>query len=210
MKPTHTLPIEYEQSGVLDLTKDKRLMIGVNLLSIVVLFISESLFSRLAMILRRIDSSITIYRGLTPFLGFILVVILAIVVHEIIHGFSFWLFTGGKPKFGFKGLYAYAAAPDWYLPRREYVFTALAPLVLITLVGVLMIPVVSDRLLPFLLILVVINFAGSVGDATIVLWILRKPDMVYINDFGDGVIVFEPAVTSGGAPHGGSERTEEI
>ena len=60
-----------------------------------------------------------------------------IVLHEGLHGLFFWLFTREKPKFAFKGFYAYAAMPDWYLPKKEYLITALAPLVGITLLGVL-------------------------------------------------------------------------
>lgn len=190
MKPTQSLPTNYQQCGVLDLSKDKRLMIIVNLISIVVLFVAESLLSRTAIFIRGLDSSKSIYRGAFSFLGFVLVVLLAIIVHEIIHGISFWLFTGGKPKFGFKGLYAYAAAPDWYLARREYLITALAPLVLVTFLGVLLIPIVKITLLPYLLIWIVFNFAGAAGDVTIVIWLLRKPETIYINDYGDGVKIF--------------------
>lgn len=116
--------------------------------------------------------------------------IFVVIVHEGIHGICFWRFTGGKPKFGFKGVVAYAAAPKWYLPRRQYVVVGLAPLVGITLAGTLLLPVVPQTILPFLLVVMVFNFAGSMGDVVIVGWLLGKPRTVYINDYGDGVTAY--------------------
>ena len=56
-----------------------------------------------------------------------------LVVHELIHGLFFWLFTGSAPRYGLGLSYAYAAAPDWYIPRRKYQVTGLAPVVIIGL-----------------------------------------------------------------------------
>jgi hypothetical protein len=136
------------------------------------------------------EISFTFDNILLAFLGAVLVVFLMIVVHEGIHGICFWYLTGGKPKFGFKGLYAYAAVPDWYLPRHTYFVVALAPLVVVTTVGILLMPFVALELLPFLLLWLVSNFAGSIGDVAVVIFLLRKPSTVYINDFGDGISIY--------------------
>lgn len=191
MKPTQTLPETYQLEGTMDLSKDKRLAIILNLLGVVVFLLSGGIFVRVALMMRGGNEfSVAFDNVLFALFMCVLVVILAIVVHEVLHGISFWYLTKGKPKFGIKGLYVYAAVPDWYLPRRTYFVVALAPLVVVTVVGVLLMPIVNHVLLPFLLIWMVINFSGSIGDIAIVAWLLRKPQTVYINDFGDGVSIY--------------------
>ena len=191
MKPTQTLPGTYQHKNTLDLSKDKRMAVGLNLLGLLAFLFSGGVFVRLALFLRgENEFNLTFDNVLLALLICILVVFLAVVVHEGIHGISFWCLTKGKPRFGFKGLYAYAAVPDWYLPRRTYFVIALAPLTVVTVAGVLLMPVVTQVILPFLLIWMTFNFAGSVGDIAIVIWLLRKPQTVYVNDFGDGVRIF--------------------
>jgi hypothetical protein len=194
MKPTQSLPEAYQQDSTVDLSKDRKLAINLNIIGMVVFFVSGVFFIGLALILRGEEEiSFTfdnILLALLALLGAVLVVFLMIVVHEGIHGICFWYLTGGKPKFGFKGFYAYAAVPDWYLPRRTYFVVALAPLVVVTAVGILLMPFVALELLPFLLLWLVSNFAGSIGDVAVVIFLLRKPSTVYINDFGDGISIY--------------------
>ncbi len=53
------------------------------------------------------------------------VLIVTLVLHELVHGLCFWSFTRDRPRFGWKLIYAYAAAPGWYLPRGRYLTVAL-------------------------------------------------------------------------------------
>lgn len=76
----------------------------------------------------------------------LLVVVLAVISHELIHALFFRFFTGEWAIFGFKGIYAYAAAPQWYIPRNLHIAVALAPLVILSLLGVLLIPWIAYQL----------------------------------------------------------------
>ena len=113
-----------------------------------------------------------------------------IVLHEAVHGVFFWLFTRAVPKFAFKGAYAYAAAPDWYLPKYQYLVTALAPLVLLSLVGVGLMLVVPPGGFVVLLLFLVTNASGAIGDLWVAGWLLRQPDACYANDHGDAVSLY--------------------
>jgi hypothetical protein len=115
------------------------------------------------------------------------------VLHELIHGLFFWLFTRTRPAFGFKGAYAYAAAPGWYIPRSQYIIVGLAPLVLITLGGFALLVVVPAWLIPALLFVVVMNGAGAVGDIAVVGWLLVQPRATLVHDLGDAVAIYRPA-----------------
>jgi hypothetical protein len=47
--------------------------------------------------------------------------VVAMVVHELVHGALLWWLTRARPVFGFKGWYAYAGAPGWYFGRAPWV-----------------------------------------------------------------------------------------
>ena len=82
--------------------------------------------------------------------------------------------------------------PDWYLPRREYLASALAPLVGITVLSVLGLVLLSGWADAPLVWLLVLNTSGAVGDMWIVLALLRAPAGVLGRDCGDSSELFVP------------------
>lgn len=132
--------------------------------------------------------------GIGDLLRFVLLglVLMAVVVvlHEAIHGLLFWRFTGDRPRFGFKGLYAYAAAPGWYLPRNQHLVVALAPLLLITLGGLLMIALIPTAAVLPLVLVVALNAGGAVGDLVAAIWLLRADAAALVQDTGDSMVIF--------------------
>jgi hypothetical protein len=130
--------------------------------------------------------------GIVSLIALLALTVLAMALHELAHGVFFWLFTGERPKFGLTIWYAYAGAPEWYLPRGQYLIVGLAPLVLITLGGLLL--VLSgpfDGILAALFV-IVINAAGAVGDMAVTAWVLLRSPRVLVNDTGDTFSLYEP------------------
>ncbi len=123
-------------------------------------------------------------------LGLILSIVGMLVMHELIHGAFFWLFTHERPKFALRAGYAFAAAPDWYLPKAQYVFVGLSPFALISLISLGMAAVSPPGWIVFLLMVASFNAAGALGDLIVVAWVLRQPAKVYINDQGDTFHVY--------------------
>jgi hypothetical protein len=123
-------------------------------------------------------------------LGIVVSLVGVIILHELVHGVFFWVITGQRPHFGFKGAYAFAAAPTWYIARGPYLIVGLSPLVLITIAGVLLLPVVPLEILSPLALALTFNGAGAIGDAAIVVYLLTLPPSVLINDRGDAVAVY--------------------
>ncbi len=115
-----------------------------------------------------------------------------VVAHEAVHGFCYWAFTGERPVFGPRGLYAFAGAPDWYFPRGEFVLTALAPLVVITIVGLPLFLVTPGVVMWAVLAVVALNAAGSTGDLVAIAWVLAQQPAALVNDIGDAVTVYQP------------------
>jgi hypothetical protein len=119
---------------------------------------------------------------------------LTLVLHELVHGLAIHYF-GGRAQYGviWRGLMFYATAPGYGFQRNQYLVVALAPLVVISLVGlgllVLPLPAPLAWLAAFA---AMINAAGAVGDMWIGLIVLRYPHYAVVVDEKDGMRVLLP------------------
>ena len=203
MQPTQTLPSDYALAGTIDITKDQRLLLLLNGLGLVFLIAGGYLFFMAIISLRPLVAnnpfSIVFSSSLLETLlliGAVLALTVAhVLIHEAIHGICFWWFTRSMPRFAFRWTHAYAAAPDWYLPRNRYLLTALAPLVVISLAGLLLAWVVPVSWLLALWFVLTSNAGGSVGDLWVVIWLLRQPADCLANDRGDAVSLYNRSVS---------------
>ncbi|MBO0797026.1 MAG: DUF3267 domain-containing protein [Ktedonobacteraceae bacterium] len=193
MRSVTSLPEEFEEWSTIDLKRDKSLMIVLSILSIVVFLGTGWLFFMLANWLAPafVSNSTQTFGPLEILIGLLVVSVVMLVGHEAIHGLFFWIFTGNRPVFGFHWVYAYAAAPGWYIPRVPFIIIGLAPLVLITLLGLLLLPFVSSVLVALTFVLAMtLNAGGAVGDLYVVCWLLGKRGPLLIRDYGDGMTVY--------------------
>lgn len=137
------------------------------------------------------EDIVVLFPGLFPDLvALILSMIISIVLHELVHGAFFWLFSHSRPKFGFRGGYAYAAAPGWFFPRNQYLVIGLAPFVILSLVGMILVIFVPPRLLAVILVGMIANASGSVGDLWIISLVIRKRRKIVVEDLGDGMNIY--------------------
>lgn len=119
--------------------------------------------------------------------------VLILIMHEIIHGivFAFW---GGKPHFGAKlPLALYCGARQQLFARNYYLGVGLAPLVVITLVGV-MVTVLYPGVASYLLLAFAGNFSGAAGDVVACRRIARLPVQSLIEDTEVGYTAWELAL----------------
>ena len=197
MNATRTLPENYALSAGFNL-KDRRMLLIMNIGGLVLLIFFGWLFTKLAILLRPADAAaflILRWEGIGAFLTIVIVLailIVTITLHEAIHGLGFYVLANARPIFAFRGAYAYAAAPDWYIPRNKYLVTALAPFVVISLIGIGLIPVVPATWIAPLVLACVINASGAVGDLWVALLLLRQPPDALSNDRGDEIKIFTP------------------
>jgi hypothetical protein len=91
--------------------------------------------------------------------------LLVMLTHELVHGLFYWRFAGQRPGLGIKGSYVYVAAPPGvYFPRKQCLIVGVAPFVLLTLLGWLLITIAPVIALPTLIFFVAFNAAGAAGD----------------------------------------------
>ncbi|MFH1634908.1 MAG: DUF3267 domain-containing protein [Chloroflexota bacterium] len=194
---TKTLPEGYAQSGEIDLKNNKRLAITLNIVAFFVGIPSFFLLSSFATLVRPnlMNTSGTITAGgMAVLMG---LVVMLFTIHELIHGFFFWVFTRSRPVFAFRLFYAYAGAPDWYIPTRQFVIVALGPLVIIGAVGMLLMLLVPESRVLLIAIMVALNTGGSAGDLLVLTRLFRLSPTSLANDTGDVMTFYEhPSIIS--------------
>ncbi len=113
-----------------------------------------------------------------------------IVIHEAIHGLAF-MFWGGKPHYGAKLPYAfYCGARNQIFRRNHYLVVGLAPLVVITLFGIVC-TLLAPTLSSYVILAWIANFSGAAGDVVVVAKLLRLPSTVLVEDTETGCRAWE-------------------
>jgi hypothetical protein len=196
MKATQTLPENYQPFARLNI-EDKRTQLILNIAGLVLLAVFGGLFFLWMAAFHSADFAAGIQFNLQigQFLAAILALIIVLVLHEGIHGLAYWLLAGVRPVFAFKGAYAYAAAPGWYVARGPYLAIGLAPLVLLYSLGghAGAWPSAPLNSLAVIYFAVVMNAAGAVGDLWVAVLLLRAPRGCLALDSGEEIQLFAPA-----------------
>jgi hypothetical protein len=117
-----------------------------------------------------------------------------LVIHEAVHGLIA-VYYGARPEFGVAMLHKvlpvfYCTTPGHLFTRRQFAVFVLAPLVGISLFGVLAIALTPWGL--WLVFPLAINFGGAVGDIWFIGLLLRQRGGTLIEDRRDGVIFHYP------------------
>lgn len=107
--------------------------------------------------------------------------ILILPLHEVVHAAAFALW-GGKPYFGARLPYAlYCGAKGQLFRRNQYLVVGLAPLVVITLAGIIF-TLVSPALASYTIFATAGNISGSAGDIWAVRRLSRLPPSILVED----------------------------
>lgn len=208
MQVTTALPTNYHRQATLDLSKNRKAVVGAIVSGIILLLTVGWLLVQFTNLVRPTalealrfhdilttmpDGNTSIVLPFRLIADAIVALVLVTLVHELVHGVFFWRFAGQRPTFGIKGLFPYAAAPSGvYFPRNQFLVVGIAPLVLLTLVGLLLMVIAPVVIVPILLLFVAFNVAGAAGDLVMVAWLLSYSPDTLMQDNGSGVIVYGP------------------
>lgn len=183
-----SLPSGFVLGGTLHLRGNRRLQLTLSLLSLPWGVVSIVVIALLASLARPQgwtfdlgDVSAPVFIGILVG-GLITTCVLTIVVHEAVHGVLLWAFTRTRPMFGFKGWYAFADAPGWYLPRWPMVAVLAAPLTMLPVLGLPLIAFAPPGLSVFVLIGLIMNAVAAIGDVYMIGVALRVRGPVYFGD----------------------------
>jgi len=208
VQATTTLPTNYRHQATLDLSKSRIAVIGAIVSGIVLLITVGWFFLQFTNLVRPTALGIPRFRDVLtlskdgsgsftiPYqlaVAYVVALVLVLLTHELVHGVLYWWFTGKGPTFAIKGLGVYVAAPTGvYLPRNQYLGVGIAPLVLLTLAGLLLVMIVPVVVVPILILFVAFNAAGAAGDLLMVARLLSYSPDTLMQDNDSGVIVYGP------------------
>ncbi len=191
----HQLPTDYHEAEHLVLLEPSKLLL-INLLALIPVAISLIVMGTWwALVLRLRGSIAGGFESDWPWwLWIILIFIISIPVHEGLHGLAI-LRSGHKPRFGMmlsKGAF-YATADNALFWRDDFIFIALAPIVGITLIGLILVYLLPDALGYYIGLGVVFNAANSIGDFWMTAVALRYPSNTLVRDQADSIRIYVSA-----------------
>ncbi len=190
MTPIHELPPNYREVRHLVAT-DSRTLLILNLVSLIPIGIALGLVGLWWAFVRQTRGGIVGGEDVSPIIGIIGVLVTVFVVHEGIHGLFIAVY-GHRPRFGFKPQHGvfYATANDALFPRNPFLVIALAPLVVMTVVGLALMLVVPDALGYYVGLVIVLNAGGAVGDLWMAAVVVRYPPDTLVRDEADSIRIY--------------------
>lgn len=115
-----------------------------------------------------------------------------IPLHEAVHALVI-VALGGRPRFGLRlPLAAYCTAPGQLFTRDGYTAVAVAPLVVLTLIGII-VTWLAPNIGAAIILAMAGNISGAIGDLVAVARLRELPGTVLIADTETGFVAYAPA-----------------
>lgn len=189
MKAIGVLPEDYGEIYSLNLQKDKRTAIIVNLLALAIAAVMAVSMNFFVPVTSFFDMSGGIVSYFLRLAALIVLMVLYMVLHELVHGIAMKLCGTKRVKYGFTGLYAFAGSEDYY-DKKSYIFIALAPIVLWGTVLAAVNFFVPSEWFWIVYMIQLINISGAAGDLFAAVKFSRMPKNILIQDSGVSMRVF--------------------
>ena len=189
MKAIGVLPEDYGEIYSLNLQKDKRTAIIVNLLALAIAAVMAVSMNFFVPVTSVFDMSGGIVRYFLRLAALIVLMVLYMFLHELVHGIAMKLCGTKRVKYGFTGLYAFAGSEDYY-DKKSYIFIALAPIVLWGTVLAAVNFFVPTEWFWIVYMIQLINISGAAGDLFAAVKFSRMPKNILIQDSGVSMRVF--------------------
>lgn len=189
MRTVESLPEGYNEIYSVNLQKNKKIMLLVNLIAVMiaVLLVVPMCFAVPISTLFSMEKGLGNY--ILRFAALIVLSVLYIVLHELVHGVAMKICGTKKVKYGFTGLYAFAGSSDFY-GKGAYIFIALAPVVLWGVVLAVVNFLVPIEWFWVIYLIQIYNLSGAAGDLYVTVKFSSMPSDILISDNGVGMSVF--------------------
>lgn len=183
-----TLPAGYEKIRDIDLKKNKREALIVNVTAAIIAVVMAVIGHFIVPVQTLFDmTSVPAYFAR---FGVLLVGLVAyIILHEAVHGVVMYHYCKVKPTFGFTGMYAYAGSTAFY-NRRSYIVIAMAPVVFWGVVLAILMPLVPKTWFWVVYFIQMNNISGAAGDLYVTSLMMKMPEDILVRDAGVSMEVF--------------------
>lgn len=189
MKTQRTLPENYTKLLDIDLQKNKKLALLVNMLALAIAAAMAVTAYRFKPIGLLFDMSDGFGGYIARFAAIAAGSVAYIILHELVHGIFMKLFSGMKPNYGFTGLYAYAGSKA-YFNKRDYIIIALAPIVIWGVVLAVINAFVPEQWFWVVYFIQIFNVSGAAGDIYVTAKFSKLPPDILVNDTGVAMTVY--------------------
>lgn len=183
-----TLPAGYEKIRDIDLKKNRREALIVNVTAAIIAVVMAVIGHFIVPVQTLFDmTSVPAYFAR---FGVLLVGLVAyIILHEAVHGVVMYHYCKVKPTFGFTGMYAYAGSTAFY-NRRSYIVIAMAPVVFWGVVLAILMPLVPKAWFWVVYFIQLNNISGAAGDLYVTSLMMKMPEDILVRDAGVSMEVF--------------------
>ena len=189
MNSYQALPEGYKEILSIDLQKDKKTMIFINGVAVGVALIMAVLAHFFVPITTLFDMS----QGFAVYFVrlFVLMIgsVLYIILHELVHGITMKLCGTKKVKYGFNGIYAFAASDDYY-DKKSYLMIAMAPVVFFGIFLAVLNCIVPTHWFWVVYLIQISNVSGAMGDFYVTARFRKLPNDILVKDYGVGMTVY--------------------
>lgn len=189
MKSVEILPEGYKEAFTIDLKNNKKLMLTVNGLALIIAAILAVLGCMIVPITKLFE--------IEPILDYILrfaVIcigsIVYIILHEAVHGIFMKRYCTAKVNYGFTGMYAFAGSEGYYC-RRHYIIIALAPVVIWGIVLAILNVFTNEAWFWAVYFIQISNLSGAAGDIYVTYRMMKLSPDILVNDTGVRMTVYE-------------------
>ncbi len=189
MKAVHNLPEGYKDILSIDLQKDKKLFLLINILATVIIVVMAVPMHFLVPITSLFDVSKGLKAYTIRFVVLFVAMIAYIVLHELVHGITMKILGTKKIKYGFTGLLAYAGSDDYY-DKKSYITIALAPIVIWGVVLAIINIFVSSEWFWVVYFIQLLNVSGAAGDMYVTVKFAKLPKDILVRDYGVSMTVY--------------------
>lgn len=189
MKAVAALPDGYKEIYSIDLKKNKKMSLLVNLLALLIGIAMAVPMHFIVPITTLFDMEEGLKDYTMRFAVLLVASVLYIILHEAVHGIAMKICGTKKVKYGFTGVYAFAGSDDYY-DKTAYIFIALAPVILWGVVFAIINPFVPTSWFWVVYMLQISNISGAAGDFFVSARFSRLPEDILVKDYGVGMTVY--------------------
>ncbi|MEE1198164.1 MAG: DUF3267 domain-containing protein [Acutalibacteraceae bacterium] len=189
MKSVECLPEGYKEIYAIDLQKDKKIALLVNLLALAIAVLLAVPMHFFVPIFSMFSMENGLQNYMIRFVVLLVLSFLYIILHELVHGIAMKICGTKKVKYGFTGLYAFAGSKDFY-DKKSYIFIALAPVVFWGVILAAINMFVCVEWFWVIYLIQIFNLSGAAGDLFVTVKFLRLPSDILIQDQGVGMKVY--------------------
>ena len=196
MKAMQSLPAGYREIYSVNLQKDKKAAVLINVLAVLIaaaMVVAANFFIPISELFQ-MDTGLRNYW--IRFLVLIVSIAVYMCLHELVHGIVMRACGTKKVRYGFTGMYFFAGSDDYY-GKKSYIAIALAPIVVFLFVLIPINFAVPRDWFWVVYFLQICNIAGAAGDMFVTVKFAGMPKDIVIRDSGVGMTVYSRSQAAG-------------